>query len=49
MTNLAFPPIPSLPNDDEVLGHQTTLLTGQINAAKHRLLKLIAGFDSRKG
>ena len=35
-------------NDDE-LAAQITLLAGQINAANHRLLKLIAAFDERKG
>jgi len=48
MTNLAFPPIPASFDDDERLGAQITLLAGQINAANHRLLKLIAEFDQRK-
>ncbi|MBP6700881.1 MAG: DUF222 domain-containing protein [Halioglobus sp.] len=48
MTNLAFPPIPVSFDDDERLGAQITLLAGQINAATHRLLKLIAEFDQRK-
>jgi hypothetical protein len=51
MTNLAFPPILAIPasvTDDEQLGEQITLLAGQINAANHRLLKLIAEFDLRK-
>ena len=48
MTNLAFPPIPASFDDDERLGAQITLLAGQINAANHRLLTLIAEFDQRK-
>ena len=48
MTNLAFPPIPASFDDDERLGAQITLLAGQINAANHRLMKLIAEFDQRK-
>lgn len=48
MTNLTFPPIPASFDDDERLGAQITLLAGQINAATHRLLKLIAEFDRRK-
>ncbi|MBP6701817.1 MAG: DUF222 domain-containing protein [Halioglobus sp.] len=48
MTNLAFPPIPTSFDDDERLGAQITLLAGQINAANHRLMKLIAEFDQRK-
>jgi len=48
MTNLAFPPIPASFDDDEPLGAQITLLAGQINAANHRLLTLIAEFDQRK-
>ena len=48
MTNLAFPPQQSCPDEDEMLGQQITLLAGQINAANHRLLKLIARFDQRK-
>ena len=48
MTNLAFPPIPARYDADERLGAQITLLAGQINAANHRLLKLIAEFDQRK-
>ena len=47
MTNLAFPPIPASFDDDERLGAQITLLAGQINAANHRLLTLIAEFDQR--
>ena len=35
-------------DDDERLGRQITLLAGQINAANHRLLQLIAEFDRRK-
>lgn len=49
MTNLALPPLPIAMDDNESLGKQITLLAGQINAANHRLLKLIAQFDSRKG
>ena len=37
------------PDEDEMLGQEITLLAGQINAANHRLLKLIAEFDRRKG
>lgn len=48
MTNPAFPPRLSYPDEDEMLGQQITLLAGQINAANHRLLKLIAQFDQRK-
>ena len=35
-------------DNDEILGQQITLLAGQINAANHRLLQLIAEFDRRK-
>ena len=52
MTNLALPPLPVglcvNHDDDETLGREITLLAGQINAANHRLLKLIAEFDRRK-
>jgi Domain of unknown function (DUF222)/HNH endonuclease len=48
MTNLAFLPLPSRVDDDETLGQQITLLAGQINAANHRLLRMIAEFDRRK-
>ena len=48
MTNLAFPPQQACPDEDDMLGQQITLLAGQINAANHRLLKLIARFDQRK-
>ena len=48
MTNLAFPPQLALVDEDEMLGQEITLLAGQINAANHRLLKLIARFDRRK-
>ena len=48
MTNLAFPPLPADLENDEQLGNQITLLAGRINAAGHRLLKLIAEFDRRK-
>jgi Domain of unknown function (DUF222)/HNH endonuclease len=48
MTNLAFLPLPSCVDDDETLGQQITLLAGQINAANHRLLRMIAEFDRRK-
>ncbi|TXS94157.1 DUF222 domain-containing protein [Parahaliea maris] len=36
-------------DDTDDLARQITLLAGQINAANHRLLKLIAEFDHRKG
>jgi hypothetical protein len=49
MTNLALPSVPSFDDKVEILGRQITLLAGQINAANHRLLKLIAEFDRRKG
>jgi hypothetical protein len=49
MTNLAFPPVPASFDEDEQLAAQITLLAGHINAANHRLLKLIAEFDQRKG
>jgi predicted restriction endonuclease len=49
MTNLALPPLPVLIDDNETLGQEITLLAGQINAANHRLLKMIAEFDSREG
>jgi hypothetical protein len=48
MTNLTFPPLPANLENDEQLGDEITLLAGQINAANHRLLKLIAEFDRRK-
>lgn len=48
MTNLTFSPIPD-PTDTNQLANEITLLAGQINAANHRLLKLIAAFDQRKG
>ncbi len=48
MTNLAFPPRQCHLTEDEMLGQEITLLAGQINAANHRLLKLIAEFDLRK-
>lgn len=48
MTDPAFPPQLSYPDEDEMLGQEITLLAGQINAANHRLLKLIAQFDERK-
>ena len=48
MTNLAFAHLPSCVDDDETLGLQITLLAGQINAANHRLLQMIAEFDRRK-
>ena len=48
MTNPAFPPKHAYPDEDEMLGQEITLLAGQINAANHRLLKLIAKFDQRK-
>jgi len=49
MTNLAFPPLPTAPDSDDTLARRITLLAGQINAANHRLLKLIAEFDRRQG
>ena len=49
MTNPAFPSQQYRPDEDEMLGQEITLLAGQINAANHRLLKLIAEFDRRKG
>ena len=54
MTNLALPPLPVFVHDIEIddtetLGQEITLLAGQINAANHRLLKLIAEFDRREG
>ena len=48
MTNPAFPSRLTYPDEDEMLGQEITLLAGQINAANHRLLKLIAQFDQRK-
>jgi len=48
MTNLAFPPLPESLESDRDLAGQITLLAGQINAANHRLLHLIAEFDRRK-
>jgi len=48
MTNLAFPPLHIYPDDNEMLGQEITLLAGQINAANHRLLKMIAEFDRRE-
>jgi hypothetical protein len=35
-------------DEDEFLGQESTLLAGQINAANHRLWKLIARFDRRE-
>jgi hypothetical protein len=48
MTNLAFPPLQNHLTYDEKLGQKITLLAGQLNAGNHRLLKLIAEFDTRK-
>ena len=48
MTNLALPSFKNYLTEDEMLGREITLLAGQINAANHRLLKLIAKFDLRK-
>ena len=48
MTNLAFPPQVACIDADEMLAREITLLAGQINAANHRLLKLIAEFERRK-
>jgi len=47
MTNLAFPSIAANFDIDHIAS-EITLLAGQINAANHRLLKLIAQFDQRK-
>ena len=46
-------PLPPTPpqaclDDDETLSREITLLAGQINAANHRLLQMIAEFDRRK-
>ncbi len=49
MTNLALPTVHYFPSNEEKLGQEITLLAGQINAATHRLLKLIAEFDECKG
>ena len=49
MTSLALPPLPTLTDNNELLGQKITLLAGQISAAEHRLLKLIAEFDNNKG
>ena len=49
MTDLAFPILPAELETDEALADRITLLAGQINAANHRLLKLIYEFDRRKG
>ena len=49
MTNLTLPPLPILIEDNATLGQEITLLAGQINAANHRLLKMIAEFDRREG
>ena len=48
MTNLALPPLPACLDDDETLGQKITLLAGQMNAANHSLLRMIAEFDRRK-
>jgi hypothetical protein len=48
MTSLAFPPLQAYPDDNEMFGQEITLLAGQINAANHRLLKMIAEFDRRE-
>ena len=48
MTNLAFPALHNGLTNDEQLGQEITLLAGQINAANHRLLQLIAEFERRK-
>ena len=42
-------PTPSEPRDNDQLAREITLLAGQINAANHRLLQLIAAFDDNKG
>ena len=49
MTNLALAALPAELETDQDLGDHITLLAGQINAANHRLLKLIAEFDRRRG
>ena len=49
MTDLAIPTLPAEIETDKALADRITLLAGQINAANHRLLKLIAEFDRRKG
>ncbi|RLQ20561.1 HNH endonuclease, partial [Seongchinamella sediminis] len=41
--------LPAELETDQDLADHITLLAGQINAANHRLLKLIAEFDRRKG
>ena len=38
-----------LPEDNEALGAEITLLAAQINAATYRFLKYLAEFDRRKG
>ena len=38
-----------LPEDNEELGEQITLLAAQINAATYRFLKYLAEFDRRRG
>ena len=48
MTSLVLPPLPACLDDNETLSQQITLLAGQINAANHRLLQMIAEFDRRK-
>jgi hypothetical protein len=49
MSTLAIARLPALADDNESLGREITLLAGRINAATHRLLKLIAEFDERRG
>ncbi|MEM6584045.1 MAG: DUF222 domain-containing protein, partial [Pseudomonadota bacterium] len=49
MTNLCLPSLPIPFKDCDTLAEEITLLAGQINAANHRLLTMIAEFDTRKG
>ena len=49
MTNVALAPLHHCADDNETLAQEITLLAGQINAANHRLLIMIAEFDRRKG
>ncbi|TDG13849.1 hypothetical protein E2F43_10105 [Seongchinamella unica] len=49
MTNLALAALPTELASDQDLADRITLLAGQINAANHRLLKLIAEFNRRRG
>ena len=47
MPPLTFLPI-VIPEDDEVLAEEITLLSGQLNCGDYRLLKFIAAFDRRE-